>query len=393
MRVKPGYDASASSTAAAVKGLPTGCRVGVLDRAAQQGGGALLGVGVGGREDELGPGRLLRRPRRERRGELVADPGRLGVDVEAGEHELDGVAPAAELVDAHLELRGRGLAADAGDGHPVGSLLAEPDRVEVGGDVGAEVAGGLDLVDELGGDGVDGDRAPGAVVLGDHARPVGGDLGQREPEGTVPVGQAEEAAEVAARGLGAALEDVAGDDGARELVVLLGCPAVVRDRGPDDQRGVGDPAGDDHVGAAAQGGGDAEAAEVGVGRERAVPEAERAQVVALDVGDGRVEAEAAGDLAEALGEAGGVEAAGVGDDPHAALEGETEAVLDLADEGAGVAERGVLHGVATEDEHRQLGEVVAGEDVQRPALQHLAHRGQPVAVEAGAVADPQGTGG
>ncbi len=74
------------------------------------------------------------------------------------------------------------------------------------------------------------------------------------------------------------------------------------------------------------------------------------------------------------------------------LEGEPEAVLGLADEGAGVAERGVLHGVATEDEHRQLGEVVAGEDVQRPALEHLAHRGQPVAVEAGAVADPQHAG-
>ena len=64
-----------------------------------------------------------------------------------------------------------------------------------------------------------------------------------------------------------------------------------------------------------------------------------AQVVALDVGDGRVEAEAAGDLADPVGEAGRVEAAGVGDDAHALLEGQPEAVLDLADEGAGVAER------------------------------------------------------
>ena len=49
-----------------------------------------------------------------------------------------------------------------------------------------------------------------------------------------------------------------------------------------------------------------------------------------------------GDLAQRVGEAGRVEAAGVGDDLHAALEREAEAVLDLADEGAGVAERRVL---------------------------------------------------
>ena len=59
---------------------------------------------------------------------------------------------------------------------------ASADGVEVGGDVGVEVARRLDLVDQLGGDGVDGDRAAGAVVLGDHARAVGGDLGEREAE-------------------------------------------------------------------------------------------------------------------------------------------------------------------------------------------------------------------
>ena len=113
------------------------------------------------------------------------------------------------------------------------------------------------------------------------------------------------------------------------------------DRRADDERGVGDAAGDDDVGAGAQGGGDAEAAEVGVGGERArraAGDGVAAQVVALDVGDRRVEPEPARDLAEPVGEAGGVEAAGVADDPHAALEGEPEAVLDLAHEGAGVAE-------------------------------------------------------
>ena len=180
----------------------------------------------------------------------------------------------------------------------------------------------------------------------------------------------------------------------------VGRPAVVGDRGADDEGGVGDPAGDHDVGALAQGGGDAEAAEVGVGGERAV-EAEvggaAPQVVALDVGDRGVEAEAAGDLAQPVGQPGRVEAAGVADDRDAPLERQAEAVLELADEGARVAERGVLHRVLAEDQHGQLGEVVAGEAVEAlpvgGALEHLAHRREAVAVEAGAVADAEGPRG
>ena len=62
---------------------------------------------------------------------------------------------------------------------------------------------------------------------------------------------------------------------------------------------------------------------------------EMADVVTLDVGDLRVQAEPGSDLAQLVGEAGGVEAAGVGDDLDALLQREGEAVLDLADEGAG----------------------------------------------------------
>ena len=74
------------------------------------------------------------------------------------------------------------------------------------------------------------------------------------------VRQAAEAREVAASGLGAALQDVPGDHRTGQRVVRRGLPAEVRHRRPDDQRGVGDPAGHDHVGAAPQRGGDAEAA-------------------------------------------------------------------------------------------------------------------------------------
>ena len=97
-------------------------------------------------------------------------------------------------------------------------------------------------------------------------------------------------------------------------------------------------------------------------------------------------------LAQPVGEAGRVEAAGVADDLDAALEREPEAVLELTDEGLRVAQRRVLHRVLAEDQHGQLGEVVAGQDVEAlsiflATLEHLAHRGEPVAVEAGAVAD------
>src|SRR5690606_41627107 len=59
-----------------------------------------------------------------------------------------------------------------------------------------------------------------------------------------------------------------------------------------------------------------------------------------------------------------VDAARVGDDLDLLLQGQREAVLELAEEGLGVTELGALHPVAAEDEHGQLGEVVAGEDVR-----------------------------
>jgi hypothetical protein len=49
----------------------------------------------------------------------------------------------------------------------------------------------------------------------------------------------------------------------------------------------------------------------------------------------------------------------------------------------------VLQLVAAEDEHGQLGEVVAGEDVELAAGEHLADGVEPVAVEPGGVADTE----
>src|SRR6185437_9133801 len=63
--------------------------------------------------------------------------------------------------------------------------------------------------------------------------------------------------------------------------------------------------------------------------------------------------------------------------------------LELAHEGARVAERRVAQPVAAEDQHGEFGEVVAGEHVDVAAVQLLGEGAEPVAVEPGRVGDAQ----
>ena len=107
--------------------------------------------------------------RRESALDLLAHQRRLGVDVEAAEHEGDLVAVAAERVEPDLERVGRRLPAHVADAHPVLRRLLELDGVEAGGHVGAEIARALDLVEQLRRDRLDGHRTAGARMLGDDA--------------------------------------------------------------------------------------------------------------------------------------------------------------------------------------------------------------------------------
>ena len=213
--------------------------------------------------------------------------------------------------------------------------------VEVDGDVGAEVVRRLHLVHQLRGHRVHRDQPAGAGVLGDHAAAVGGDLRDREAERRGVAGQVEEAGEVAAGRLGAALDDVARDDGAGQLVVLRPRPAVAA-RSPGRRRreaSVTRPV-TTMSAPASQRPGDAEGAEVGVGGQRAAePElgGARSRLSPSTQAIRGVRPSSAATSRSFVGEAGGVEAAGVGDDPHAPLEREPEAVGDLGDERAGVA--------------------------------------------------------
>ena len=78
----------------------------------------------------------------------------------------------------------------------------------------------------------------------------------------------------------------------------------------------------------------------GVAR-RLQPRQPSEDVVALDVGDGGVDPELPGQGPQPVGEAGGVEAAGIGHHLDAAVLAGAEDVLHLPVEGGGVAERRV----------------------------------------------------
>src|SRR5262249_61032225 len=64
----------------------------------------------------------------------------------------------------------------------------------------------------------------------------------------------------------------------------------------------------------------------------------------------------------------------------------------LAQEGARVAQVGIPQAILQQDHQRELGEIVAGEDVDRAVLDHLARRAQTIAVEAAAVGDAEHVG-
>ena len=304
----------------------------------------------------------------------------------------------------------RRFAPRPGDEHPVGAFLAQGDGVEAGRHVGVGVAGAADLVEELGGDGANGDRPAVPGVLGDDRRAVAGDLGDGEP-GSLEAGDLGEEAVVAARGLRSALDDVAGDDRPGQGVPVGSAPPVPPGRGADGEGGVGDPAGDDDVGAGVEGGGDPPAPEVGVGghdlalAERFAglevgevdacgPQVLQAgdQVVALHVGDGRAESQPVGDGRHRVGARPGGQPAGVGHHLDAPLHAGPHDLLHLGDEGPGVAGPGVADAVLGQDQHGQLGQPVTGQHVDGAPVDHLRGGAQTVTVEAAAVGDAYRSG-
>jgi hypothetical protein len=71
-----------------------------------------------------------------------------------------------------------------------------------------------------------------------------------------------------------------------------------------------------------------------------------------------------------------------------ALETLGEHVLDLPDEHRDKP-RLALHPQSMEQRHRQLGEIVAGEHIDRPAAHHLGGRAEPIPVECAGIGDDE----
>ena len=113
-------------------------------------------------------------------------------------------------------------------------------------------------------------------------------------------------------------------------------------------------------------------------------------VVAVDVGDAQVVAVAGRQLAGGVGEPGGVQPPGVDDEADPVGHQVVERGVKVMQKRDRVALGGVLGAGLAEDEHGDLGEVVAREDVDAPAARHLGHGRGAVAVEAGAIPHTDG---
>ena len=200
---------------------------------------------------------------------------------------------------------------------------------------------------------------------------------------------------------------MAGDDGSGEGIPVVSCPSVVpRCRSADDG-GIGGPTGDHDVGTTFQGVHDAPASEVGVGADEAARVGQRLagghvgqvhagcqqvvqsgdQVVTVHVGDGRGQSQLGGDIGHGFGTVVRVQPAGIGDDLYATVQAGAHDLFHLGHEGPGVAGARALGTGAGQDQHRQFGQPVSCEHVDRAAVDHLACGREAVAVEAGTVGD------
>ena len=98
------------------------------------------------------------------------------------------------------------------------------------------------------------------------------------------------------------------------------------------------------------------------------------QVITGDGADPHLNPEALRDLAHRGREPAGIEPSGLGNDSHPALERIGQAFFELLDERAGIPGLGVLGQLPPENQHGELGQVIAGDHIDRTAVELLAHR-------------------
>jgi len=117
----------------------------------------------------------------------------------------------------------------------------------------------------------------------------------------------------------------------------------------------------------------------------------REDVVAVDVGDAKVVAAARDQFAGRVGQPGGVEPSGVDDELDPVGDEVLERRVEVLQEGSRIPLGAVFGARLAEDQHRDLGEVVAGEDVDAAGSSHVGHRRSAVTVEPRAVPDADRT--
>ncbi len=286
--------------------------------------------------------------------------------------------------------------------------LFDVHRVEVGDDVGVVVRGSRDFVQQLRLHGADRHEAAGARVFGDREAAVGFEFGDRIAD-IVKARHFFEERIVAAAALRTALDDVARRQRAGQCVVVIAPPVELPRGGTDHDRGVGDARTDHDVGALIERFLDAPAAEVDVGRQRLLARSSERflrveigerlsaplqvgeiveQIVAVDVRHFCGELELREDFFDLRRHAFGIEAAGVGDDLDASFEARRGNVLDLFQKRPHVTHVGAaLLALAVQNRHRQFGEIVPGQHIDRSAFDHLARGGEAVTVITAAVCD------
>ena len=213
----------------------------------------------------------------------------------------------------------------------LGSERREVDAGEVGGDVGGEIACGVvDLVEDLLLAGVHGERAAGSIELGEDG--FAGFLDFREGKSEAgEIGNVFDAGigEVSAGELAGALEEVAHRGSPGETIPVLERPAeLVHDRCEEERR-VGDAAGEDDIGLLAQALEQRFDAEVGIGGDDGFARIEGEgcgeaggnaveDIVPFDPGDAQAgETEAAGDGGGLRGGGARIGRAHIGDDAGA----------------------------------------------------------------------------
>ena len=193
-----------------------------------------------------------------------------------------------------------------------------------------------------------------------------------------------------------------------QLVPVLQGPAKLVDEGGHEDGGVGDTAGDDHVGAQIQGLQNALHAHVGVGGDNLAGQLGQGlvglpdlgvpvlvddgqQIVAGDTGDLHAgEAVLAGDLHALLGGGLGVGGAHVGDDLHLVLPGQREGLFHAVLQQPVIALGGVLQLGLLADGDGALGQALVADVVQIALLNELQRGLQTVAGITGAAADADG---